>query len=141
MAFSLRNINGQQEVFSEKLLLEILGDKRNDEIRIVDEVYRISSFIDLDGGAGGGADFIFEKKNIAISNDGQDVFNLGEVIHDLSFLLLIINQVLYEYGNDKHYHINADQLIWHGEFNLEPADTMYLIYKKPAIKEFTSDLL
>ena len=46
MAFSLSKVvNGERITFSDKLILEILGDVINDEISIDGKAYRISSFI------------------------------------------------------------------------------------------------
>jgi len=68
MAFSLSKVqDGERKSFSDKLILEMLGDVINDEIKIDGEAYRISSFINLNEG-GSGQVQILEIIDITINN-------------------------------------------------------------------------
>ena len=126
MAFSLSKVgNGERITFSDKLILEILGDVINDEIHIDGEAYRISSFINI-GGEGSGQTYVWETIDISITQNNQTEFSINQDIDDPTNIFLIINHVLYRYGLNQDFHIANQLLYWHGGFDLEPTDQMYL---------------
>ncbi len=126
MAFSLSKVlDGERITFSDKLILEILGDVINDEIIIDGEAYRISSFINI-GGEGTGQSYIWETIDIPITQNNQTEFSINQDIDDPTNLFLIINHVLYRYGQNRDFHIANQLLYWHGGFELDPTDRMYL---------------
>ena len=126
MAFSLRKVlDGERKTFSDKLIWEILGDKINDEIIIDEEAYRISSFINI-GGESSGQTYVWETIDILISQNNQTEFSLTQDIDDPTNVFLVINHVLYKYGLQQNFHIANQSLYWHGGFQLEPTDQMYL---------------
>ena len=129
MAFRLNKvINGEQKVFPNRTILEILGDTINDEINIKGKVYRISSFVNLSSGGSGGSSYLWNSINLLAVGDNQVEFYLSNIISDFSNTKLYINGVHYEYGSDKAYHINGRNLVWHGSFNLETSDEIFLKY-------------
>ncbi|MBT3422930.1 MAG: hypothetical protein HN431_09010 [Bacteroidetes bacterium] len=126
MAFSLSKVgNGERITFSDKLILEILGDVINDEISIDGEAYRISSFISI-GGEGSVQTYVWETIDISITQNNQTEFSINQDIDDPTNIFLIINHVLYRYGQNRDFHIVNQLLYWHGGFDLEPTDQMYL---------------
>ena len=126
MAFSLSKVgNGERITFSDKLILEILGDVINDEISIDGEAYRISSFISI-GGEGSVQTYVWETIDISITQNNQTEFSINQDIDDPTNIFLIINHVLYRYGQNRDFHIANQLLYWHGGFDLEPTDQMYL---------------
>lgn len=130
MSFTLKKvINGEEKLFSTKKFLEILGDTVNDEINLDGEAYRISSFV-LIGGSGSGETYIWQIVSLAVNQQGQQTIILSEAITETNSLQLFINGVNYQYGSLKSYHITANTLYWHGGFELEPTDSIYLKYVK-----------
>ena len=126
MAFSLSKVSdGERKLFSNKLLLEILGDVINDEIFIDGEAFRISSFINI-GEEGSGQNIVFQTIEIPISQDNQTEFNLTQDIQDPKNAFLVINHVLYRFGQQLDFYITDRMLYWHGGFPLEASDQMYL---------------
>ena len=126
MAFSLSKVvNGERITFSDKLILEILGDVINDEISIDGEAYRISSFISI-GGEGSVQTYVWETIDISITQNNQTEFSINQDIDDPTNIFLIINHVLYRYGLNQDFHIANQLLYWHGGFDLEATDQMYL---------------
>ncbi len=126
MAFSLSKVlDGERITFSDKLILEMLGDIINDEIIIDGEAYRISSFINI-GGEGTGQSYIWETIDIPITQNNQTEFSINQDIDDPTNIFLVINHVLYRYGQNRDFHIANQVLYWHGGFELDPTDQMYL---------------
>ena len=126
MAFSLSKVlDGERITFSDKLILEILGDAINDEIQIDGEAFRISSFISI-GGEGSGQTYVWETIDILITQNNQTEFSINQDIDDPTNIFLIINHVLYRYGYQQNFHIANRILYWHGGFEREPTDQMYL---------------
>lgn len=116
-------------------LLGLLGDKVNDEVRIDDESYRISTAVEASGQSGvvtpapmilPVVDWIREPVQVAQS--GQTIFPMAVPIDDPEGLLLVVNGAVYDYGADSAFHIEGEVLIWHGSFSLEPSDRVYLKY-------------
>jgi len=134
MAFTLEEIrSGQLRTFSAKEILELIGDRINDEIIIHDEVYSISSCVDfsLDGGGGtssGTIDWI--TLELSMESNGETVFYNPELITDTDSVFLTVNSVLYQYGVTRDFHIEGDRLFWHGGFDLETTDRVVLRYPK-----------
>jgi hypothetical protein len=132
MAFTLKEIRtGQLRTFSAKEILELIGDRINDEIIIRDEVYRISSCVDFSLGGGtssGTIDWI--TLELTMESNGETVFYNPELITDTDSVFLTVNSVLYQYGVDRDFHIEGDRLFWHGGFDLEMTDRVVLRYPK-----------
>ena len=134
MAFTLKEVRtGQLRTFSAKEILELIGDRINDEIIIRDEVYSISSCVDFSLGGGGGTssgviDWI--TLELIMESNGETVFYNPEVINDTDSVFLTVNSVLYQYGVDRDFHIEGDRLFWHGSFDLEMTDRVVLRYPK-----------
>lgn len=129
MGFTLRHLlTGETRDFSTKQLLEILGDKVNDEIQLYGEVYRISSFIATDGG-----DFtppVLEWNSLTIPTaDGVTSFAFSAT-DETTGLFLTVNGVLYEYGPTKDFHIAGGNILWHGTFALDSKDVMIVKWLK-----------
>ena len=49
-------------------------------------------------------------------------------INDPEGLLLVVNGAMYDYGNDAAFHLEGNNLYWHGGFTLEITDRIYLKY-------------
>ncbi len=131
MAFSLRTTRDYQlKLFSIKKILEIIGENINDEINIDGKAYLLSSFVDLGGNGGGGSTYIWNTTHLVVTNANQVEFYLSNIISDFSNTRLYINGVHYEYGITKAYHIIGRTLLWHGGFELETGDEIYLKYVK-----------
>lgn len=132
MQFILTHINtGAQQTFSTKDLLGILGDRINDEIEIKGQRYRISTAFSVDSSGGEGtvpqtwrADW--QKLPITIDSNGQIEFVVQVSVADPEGLFLVINGALYDYGQNSAFHIDGEKLFWHGGFNLETTDSMYI---------------
>jgi hypothetical protein len=126
MAFSLSKVSdGERKTFSDKLILEILGDVINDEISIDGEAYRISSFVNI-GGEGSGQTQVWLTSDLLITQNNQTEFSLTQAIDDPATACLVINHILYRHGSQHDFHITNQVLYWHGGFPLEPSDQMYL---------------
>ena len=132
MAFTLKEIRtGQLHTFSAKEILELIGDRINDEIIIRDEVYRISSCVDLSLGSATSADTIdWITLELSMESNGETVFYNPELITDTDSVFLTVNSVLYQYGVDRDFHIEGDRLFWHGGFDLEMTDRVVVRYPK-----------
>ena len=129
MGFTLRHLlTGETRDFSTKQLLEILGDKVNDEIQLYGEVYRISSFVATDGG-----DFtppVLEWNSLTIPTaNGVSSFAFSAT-DETTGLFLTVNGVLYEYGPTKDFHIAGGNILWHGTFALDSKDVMIVKWLK-----------
>jgi hypothetical protein len=137
MTFQIRKVGSAAvRICGIKDLLGLLGDKVNDEVRIDDESYRISSAVEAAGQGGGVVtpapmilpvvDWIREP--IQVAQSGQTIFPIAVPIDDPEGLLLVVNGAMYDYGADGAFHIEGEVLIWHGSFSLEPTDRVYLKY-------------
>lgn len=129
MGFTLKHLRtAEVKSFSTKEILEILGDKINDEILLNGEVYRISSFVATDGG-----DYTpptFEWKTVTLSAlKGASIFPFN-FTSETTGLFLTINGILYEYGIDKDFHVENGKLLWHGGFTLEATDIILVKWLK-----------
>jgi hypothetical protein len=130
MGFTLRHIlTGESINFSTKEILEMLGDTVNDEIIVHDEVYRISSFSGTDSGDGAVPKLVWQNMNFKLSPkvETQNIFPFV-LDTDGSNLFFTVNGVVYEYGIDKDYHTDGKFLYWHGGFNLDFNDIIYVKY-------------
>jgi hypothetical protein len=134
MAFTLKEIRtGQLRTFSAKEILELIGDRINDEIIIRDEVFRISSCMDLslgDLGSGSSANIDWITLELNIASNGETVFYNPELITDTDSVFLTVNSVLYQYGVNRDFHIQGNHVFWHGGFDLEITDRVVLRYPK-----------
>ncbi len=129
MGFTLKTIRDNQvKVFSIQKILEILGEKVNDEILIDGKSYRISSFISTGGGSGEEQTTVCQTVELFASKDDQFQFSINEIISNSSNINLFINGIRYTYGISKSYHISGGNLIWHGDFDLETTDEIIVKY-------------
>jgi len=133
MGFTLRTVrDGQIKQFSLKEILSFIGDQINDEILIDGESYRISSCIEL-GGSGSSGYIIWNSISIPISQNNQVIFQIPDDIIDANSVFLIINNVLYNQGLSKDFHMEGQSLFWHGGFSLELSDSIIIKYSKSII--------
>jgi hypothetical protein len=129
MGFTLKHLRtAEVKNFSTKEILEILGDKINDEILVNGEVYRISSFVATDGGDFTPPTFEWQSATLTAAN-GATTFPFGATA-ETTGLFLTINGILYEYGQNKDFHVANGNLIWHGTFSLDSKDVMIVKWLK-----------
>ncbi|MFN6377880.1 MAG: hypothetical protein ACK4WD_01295 [Flavobacteriales bacterium] len=129
MGFTLRHLRtAEVEHFSTKELLEILGDKINDEILLKGEVYRISSFEATDGGDFTPPTFEWAQVQLTATN-GASSFPFTSSTETLG-LFLTINGILYQYGQTKDFHVAGGELLWHGSFPIEAKDVILVKWLK-----------
>ncbi len=133
MLFKLTNIRNRiQKTFSTKDLLNLIGDRVNDEIRFGKERYRISSLEDLDSGGPTSGNLVWRpewnKTNLAVSISGQVEFHFEPNINDPEGLFLVVNGALFDHGSHSAFHVDEGVLHWHGRFSLEPTDVVYVKY-------------
>lgn len=129
MPFAITQIrSGQAKLFTAKDILELLGDRINDEVTIGGELYRLSSCQEV--ASGGGGSFIMDwiSYQVPINTNGQTAFYNQDVIDDVESAFLTVNNILYQYGTDKDYHIEQDRIYWHGSFPIETTDRMVIRY-------------
>ncbi len=132
MAFTLTKIRtGEQQNFTVREILELLGDPINNEIVIRGESYRINNVQgDLSSGGSGSdtntwrADW--QKIPITIGSSGQTQFSVSVNTNDPEGLFLAVNGAIYDYGVNSAFDISSGTLNWHGGFNLEPTDHVYI---------------
>ena len=139
MAFTLKKvIDGESKSFTLQKILEILGDRTNDEIKFDGEAYRISSFNDTGGtssgggtgGTGGtGTTLVWHDQILYPTEYGQTVILLEESIPEGTEILFTVNGVYYEIGMSESYHLSGVTLHWHGSFELEPSDKIRMRYQ------------
>ena len=133
MAYTLTHIRtGEQKNFTVREILELLGDPINDEISIHGECYRIHN-VQGDLGGGGGTDTStwkadWQKIPFTVSVSGQAQFSVNISITDPEGLFLVVNGAIYDYGINSAFDITGSILNWHGGFNLEPTDHVYIKY-------------
>lgn len=132
MAFTLMHIRtGAQKNFGVREILELLGDSINDEISIHGESYRIGNLQgDLEGVATVTSPWRADWQKIPITVDvsGQLQFTVNLATNDPEGLFLAVNGAIYDYGINSAFDINSGILNWHGGFNLEPTDHIYIKY-------------
>ena len=131
MAFTLTHIGtGEQRDFSVREILQLLGDPINNEIFIHGESYRINNVQgDIGGGTGSGtwrADW--QKIPVSVGVSGQTEFAISVNTSDPEGLFLAVNGAIYDYGISSAFDIDSGTLHWHGGFNLEPTDHVYIKY-------------
>ncbi len=136
MAFSIQRVGAtESETFSMIDVLRILGDKVNDEIKINGHAYRLSTVQEF-GGDGGSIDpsliplptVDWIRTPLDIITAGQTNFQVNIPINDPEGLLLVVNGAMYDYGSDAAFHMEENNLYWHGGFTLEITDRIYLKY-------------
>jgi hypothetical protein len=134
MAFTLTQVRtGEQKNFSVLEILELLGDPINNEIIIRGESYRINNVQGDLGGGGGDTDggnwkADWQKIPLTIGTSGQNQFAVNVNTSDPEGLFLAVNGAIYDYGVNSAFDINSGTLNWHGGFNLEPTDHVYIKY-------------
>jgi len=132
MAFTLTQVRtGEQKNFSVREILELLGDPINNEIIIRGESYRINNVQGDLGGGGGSTDNStwkadWQKVPLTIGVSGQNQFSVNLNTSDPEGLFLAVNGAIYDYGINSAFDINSGTLNWHGGFNLEPTDHVYI---------------
>lgn len=136
MAFSIQRVGAtESETFSIGDILRMLGDKVNDEIKINGHAYRLSTVQEF-GGDGGSVDpsliplptVDWIRTPLDIITAGQTNFQVSVPINDPEGLLLVVNGAMYDYGSDAAFHMEGNNLYWHGGFTLEITDRIYLKY-------------
>lgn len=130
MAFTLTHIRtGEQKEFSIKEILQLLGDPINNEISIGGESYRINDVQgDIGGGGGGNMRADWQKIPMVVEQSGQTEFSIDINTADPEGLFLAVNGAIYDYGINSAFDIDSGTLNWHGGFNLEPTDHVYIKY-------------
>ena len=132
MAFTLTHIRtGEQRDFSILEILQLLGDPVNNEIIIRGESYRINDVQgDLGGGSSDGSAWRadWQKIPMTVSESGQTQFSISINTSDPEGLFLAVNGAIYDYGINSAFDIDSGTLNWHGGFNLEPSDHVYIKY-------------
>ena len=129
MAFQLKRVGSDVTVIlTMRDVLALLGDAVNDEVVFSGQPYRISSCEELGGGAGGAAGVDWLSVTLPVASDGQTDFALPSGVTDPESLFLTVNNVVYEYGLERSYHVEGSILIWHGPMPLEQADRVILRY-------------
>jgi hypothetical protein len=127
MAFTLTHIRtGEQRNFTIREILQLLGDPINNEIFIHGQSYRINN---VQGDIGGGGDTWsadWQKIPIAVEQSGQTEFLVNVNTTDPEGLFLAVNGAIYDYGINSAFDIDSGTLNWHGGFNLEPTDHVYI---------------
>jgi len=130
MAFTLTHIRtGEQRDFTIREILQLLGDPINNEIFIRGESYRINN-VQGDIGGGGGANWRadWQKIPMVVEQSGQTEFSIDINTADPEGLFLAVNGAIYDYGINSAFDIDSGTLNWHGGFNLEPSDHVYIKY-------------
>ena len=142
MAFEIRKVGSTvKKTFNIRDILRLLGDRVNDEVRIDDESFRISTATELDGNDGGGngggvidpdssplplVDWI--RVQLEVTQSGQIYFPVTVPYGDPEGYFLVVNGAMYDHGINSAFHITEATLVWHGGFTLEIGDRVYLKY-------------
>jgi hypothetical protein len=144
MAFEIRKVGSTlKKTFDIRDVLRLLGDRINDEVRIDDVAFRISSATELDGGDGSGGgngggvidpssiplplvDWI--RVQLQVTESGQTYFPVTVPYGDPEGYFLVVNGAMYDHGINSAFHITEATLVWHGGFTLEVGDRVYLKY-------------
>lgn len=132
MAFTLTHIRtGEQINFTIRDILQMLGDPINNEILIQGESYRINNVQgDIGGGSSDGSTWRadWQKIPMTVGVSGQTQFSISINTSDPEGLFLAVNGAIYDYGINSAFDIDSGTLNWHGGFNLEPSDHVYIKY-------------
>jgi hypothetical protein len=132
MAFRLKDVRtGTVRSFTTREILSLLGDSINDEILIGQHRYRISSCEETDSGGGGVPDYYqidWQKFQLPVTQGNQTLFSLPHDIADAESVFLTINNVLYEHGENRDFHLQDRELYWHGGFPLDTNDRVVVRY-------------
>lgn len=132
MAFRVKSLrSGEYFTFTAKQILYLVGDSVNDEIVIDGEAFRISTCQEIETGTSAGGSIDWQTEAIAIPSNGESVFYFPAQVSDTQSLFLTVNNVLYNYGVEADFRIEADRLYWHGRFPLETDDEMIIRYPIP----------
>ena len=141
MAFEIRKVGSTlKKTFDIRDILRLLGDRINDEVRIDDVAFRISSATELDGGDGGSGGGVIDPSSIPlplvdwirvqlqVTESGQTYFPVTVPYGDPEGYFLVVNGAMYDHGINSAFHITEATLVWHGGFTLEIGDRVYLKY-------------
>ncbi|MFN7832240.1 MAG: hypothetical protein ACK5Q2_09675 [Bacteroidota bacterium] len=141
MAFEIRKVGSTlKKTFDIRDVLRLLGDRINDEVRIDDVAFRISSATELDGGDGGSGGGVIDPSSIPlplvdwirvqlqVTESGQTYFPVTVPYGDPEGYFLVVNGAMYDHGINSAFHITEATLVWHGGFTLEVGDRVYLKY-------------
>jgi hypothetical protein len=141
MAFEIRKVGSTlKKTFDIRDVLRRLGDRINDEVRIDDVAFRISSATELDGGDGGSGGGVIDPSSIPlplvdwirvqlqVTESGQTYFPVTVPYGDPEGYFLVVNGAMYDHGINSAFHITEATLVWHGGFTLEVGDRVYLKY-------------
>jgi hypothetical protein len=141
MAFEIRKVGSTlKKTFDIRDILRLLGDRINDEVRIDDVAFRISSATELDGGDGGSGGGVIDPSSIPlplvdwirvqlqVTESGQTYFPVTVPYGDPEGYFLVVNGAMYDHGINSAFHITEATLVWHGGFTLEVGDRVYLKY-------------
>jgi hypothetical protein len=140
MAFEIRKVGSTlKKTFDIRDILRLLGDRINDEVRIDDVAFRISSATELDGGGDGGGGVIdpssiplplvdWIRVQLQVTESGQTYFPVTVPYGDPEGYFLVVNGAMYDHGINSAFHITEATLVWHGGFTLEVGDRVYLKY-------------
>jgi len=133
MLFKLTNIRTRvQKTFSIKDLLRLLGDRVNDEISFGKERYKISTIQEIYTSQNDTSSLIWKpewiKINLVVSASGQAQFRFEPNTDDPEGLFLVVNGALFDHGSHSAFHVEEGVLYWHGRFQLEPTDVVYVKY-------------
>jgi hypothetical protein len=105
MGFTLQKVNTEEIItFSTKDLLNLLGDPVNDEIQLLGNTYRISSYFDDTGGYLPPA-VVFGVLEFVVDVNTNNLFNIGNIDPMSDATLLTVNGITYRYGANKDYHL------------------------------------
>jgi hypothetical protein len=108
----------------------LMGDKVNDEIRFGKERYRISTLEEVATDSGNGSSLIWTpewiKVNLLVNSSGQLTFPFESGANDPEGLFLVVNGAMFDHGSHSAFHVQDNILYWHGLFNLEPSDVIYV---------------
>jgi len=142
MAFRIKKLGEDTfKTFTMRDILSLIGDTVNDEVRIRGEVFRISTTEEIvpdsgNGSSGGSGPYIpgpsapitldWIRVPIEVTTPGQETFNVALPLNDLEGLLLVVNGAVYDAGST--FHVQQDALQWHGGFQLDVNDSVYLKY-------------
>jgi hypothetical protein len=131
MAFTLTKVRtGEQQNFTVREILELLGDPINNEIVIHGESYRLNNVQgDISSGVSSDSSIWkadWQKIPLPVDSSGQTQFSVNVNTNDPEGLFLAVNGAIYDYGVNSAFDISSGILNWHGGFNLEPTDHVYI---------------
>jgi hypothetical protein len=65
---------------------------------------------------------------MTVGVSGQTQFSISINTSDPEGLFLAVDGAIYDYGINSAFDIDSGTLNWHGGFNLEPSDHVYIKY-------------